>query len=141
MQKTKIILGVVILLIFIAGGIFIINKSPTDTYTNTKDTQTPTKYLPTSTTPTKPNTPVVNTPTVKSYTIAEVGAHNTEKDCYTIVNGNVYDVTAWIHSHPGGAKNIISMCGKDASSSFDNQHGGEKRPESELANFLIGKLK
>jgi hypothetical protein len=33
------------------------------------------------------------------------------------------------------------MCGVDASSAFDGQHGGEKRPANELAGFKIGTLK
>jgi hypothetical protein len=32
------------------------------------------------------------------------------------------------------------ICGKDGSSAFDSQHGGEKKPEKILAGFQIGTL-
>jgi len=86
----------------------------------------------------KPNITVETTTTAKTFTMAEVQQHNSEKSCYTAVNGSVYDVTAWISKHPGGAKAITSMCGKDASAAFDKKHGGEARPESELASYKIG---
>ena len=73
--------------------------------------------------------------------MAEVSSHNSQASCFTAINGNVYDVTSWINAHPGGARAIISLCGIDGSNAFNGQHGGERRPEAELANFLIGKLK
>lgn len=74
------------------------------------------------------------------YTLADVAQHSDPSDCWTAVNGNVYDVTAWIDQHPGGSKVIMGMCGRDASQSFDGQHQGQPRPEQELANFLLGPL-
>jgi cytochrome b involved in lipid metabolism len=79
--------------------------------------------------------------TLDTFTMADVATHNLKTDCWTVVNGSVYDVTSWISKHPGGAGAIASMCGVDASSAFDGQHGGEKRPANELAGFKIGTLK
>lgn len=80
--------------------------------------------------------------TVKSYTLADVSTHNNSTDCWTVVNGSVYDVTSWISRHPGGQNAIKSMCGVDASSSFNGQHGGgQARPASELSGFKIGVLR
>jgi len=76
-----------------------------------------------------------------SYTLTEIATHNNEADCFTTVDGFVYDVTSWIPNHPGGKKAIISLCGKDGSSAFSNQHGGQQRPATELAKFKIGTLK
>lgn len=76
-----------------------------------------------------------------SYTMADVAAHNTQQSCWTAINGSVYNVTSWISQHPGGRQAIISLCGKDGSSAFDGQHGGQARPEAELASFKIGVLK
>lgn len=73
-------------------------------------------------------------------TAADVAKHNTASDCWTIVNGNVYDVTGWINKHPGGPAVIEAMCGKDGSSAFDGQHQGQGRPNSELADFQVGTL-
>lgn len=74
------------------------------------------------------------------YTLAQVATHNNEGSCWSIVNGNVYNLTDWIGSHPGGEQAIIGMCGIDASDAFNGQHGGQRRPTSELAGFKIGAL-
>ena len=51
--------------------------------------------------------------TSASYTLAEVKLHGTKTDCWTVVNGSVYNVTSWISQHPGGQMAITSMCGVD----------------------------
>lgn len=73
-------------------------------------------------------------------TMTDVQAHATASDCWSAVNGNVYDLTDWISRHPGGAADIEAMCGIDASSAFDAQHAGQAQPEQELAQFLVGPL-
>ncbi|MBI5126588.1 MAG: cytochrome b5 domain-containing protein [Candidatus Taylorbacteria bacterium] len=75
-----------------------------------------------------------------TYTLLQVGTHGSAADCWTTVRGNVYDVTTWIGKHPGGQEAILGMCGKDATAAFEGQHGGESRPEKELAKFKIGIL-
>ncbi|MDB5238853.1 MAG: conserved rane protein of unknown function [Candidatus Parcubacteria bacterium] len=76
----------------------------------------------------------------KTYSMADVSAHTNASSCWTAINGKVYDVTSWINQHPGGQNPILSLCGKDGSSAFNGQHGGERRPASELATFYIGAL-
>lgn len=85
-------------------------------------------------------TVTVDAKKVATFTMADVAKHNTASSCYTAVNGSVYDVTAWIAKHPGGEKAILGTCGKDASAAFDKKHGGQARPESEIANYKIGIL-
>lgn len=75
------------------------------------------------------------------FTLADVTKHNKSTDCYSVVRGSVYDLTLWIKQHPGGSSAIISMCGIDATQAFMDQHGGQGRPESELASFKIGVIK
>ncbi len=75
-----------------------------------------------------------------TFTSAEVAAHNSAGDCWTSINGNVYNVTDWEDKHPGGAERIIALCGTDGSSAFDDQHGGEPKPEDMLAEYQIGVL-
>jgi cytochrome b involved in lipid metabolism len=79
-------------------------------------------------------------PTAGTYTMAQVKQHNTSSNCYTAINGSVYNVTSWIKQHPGGAQEIISLCGIDGSAAFSAQHNGQSRPASELAAFKIGTL-
>lgn len=87
-------------------------------------------------------TQITNTTTDQytTYTVSAVATHKTKTDCWTIVNGSVYDVTSWISKHPGGAQAIVSLCGIDGSSAFGDQHGGQRKPEQELASFKIGTI-
>lgn len=73
--------------------------------------------------------------------MAEVTEANSASKCWTVVNGKVYDLTSFINKHPGGAQRILQLCGKDGTSAFENQHGGQPRPEQELAGLEIGPLK
>lgn len=50
----------------------------------------------------------------KEYTLADVGKHNTDKDCWVVVNGQVLDVTDFLKDHPGGKKAIMLYAGRDA---------------------------
>ena len=75
-----------------------------------------------------------------SYSKAEVAKHASGKSCWSIVNGNVYDLTKWIGQHPGGPAVIEAICGKDGTASFDSQHMGQQRPENILASYKIGTL-
>jgi cytochrome b involved in lipid metabolism len=109
-----------------------------DTSLENKQTEPVTNVNPTPSSSVKEE---VKAPTVTSYTMTDVAKHNSESSCYTAINGVVYDVTSWIRQHPGGARAILSLCGKDGSSAFNDQHGGQRRPENELAGFKIGILK
>lgn len=79
-------------------------------------------------------------PESMAFTMADVRARATSEQCYTVVNGSVYDLTDWIAKHPGGSRAILSLCGTDGTASFEGKHGGQGRPESELASYKIGTL-
>lgn len=125
-----------------------VNKNPTNTGTQT--TKNTPKDLdddiedaddsPNPTTP-APSSQNTTTSTTKSYTAGDVASHNNQSSCWTIVNGNVYDVTSYINSHPGGQRAIESICGVNGTGAFDNQHSGASKPERVLQSFLIGPLK
>lgn len=78
--------------------------------------------------------------TVTKYTLAQVAAHKSSTDCWSVVSGGVYNLTSWIAQHPGGEAAIKGMCGVDATSAFMSQHGGQGNPAKELAAFKIGVL-
>ncbi|CAG7953121.1 unnamed protein product [Penicillium salamii] len=55
----------------------------------------------------------------QTFTPADVATHNTpDKGLYIIVDSNVFDVTNFIDEHPGGAKILKRVAGKDASKQF-----------------------
>jgi cytochrome b involved in lipid metabolism len=72
--------------------------------------------------------------------MAEVALHKDAKSCYAVIRGEVYNLTLWIAQHPGGDQAILSICGKDGTVAFVNQHGGRSRQEDALATFKIGVL-
>ncbi|KAI0018247.1 inositolphosphorylceramide-B C-26 hydroxylase [Xylariomycetidae sp. FL0641] len=51
--------------------------------------------------------------TLPTLTHAEVESHNSSKSCYVTVGTNVYDVTDFLESHPGGPELILEYAGKD----------------------------
>ncbi|MCX7589544.1 MAG: cytochrome b5 domain-containing protein, partial [Patescibacteria group bacterium] len=63
------------------------------------------------------------------YIMSDIEKHNTKESCWSVIRENVYDLTSWITKHPGGEKAILNLCGKDGTSLFEKQHGGEKIPE------------
>lgn len=69
---------------------------------------------------------------------AEVAKHNTASDCWSVINGNVYDLTGFLPSHPGGQSVIEAICGKDGTKAFAAQHQGQQRPKIELEPLLVG---
>jgi cytochrome b involved in lipid metabolism len=73
--------------------------------------------------------------------LAEVKKNNNDKNCWTIVDENVYNLTSWINSHPGGSNAILSLCGVDGTSAFKAQHTGRAGPIGQLDSYKIGKLK
>jgi len=84
-----------------------------------------------------PDTTIEST-SIRTISLKETAQHSTAEDCWSVVNGNVYDLTQWINEHPGGSGPVESMCGIDASTAFNNQHNGQGKPETALANFQIG---
>jgi len=75
-----------------------------------------------------------------SLTMKDVAANNTSKSCWSAIDGNIYDLTRWIKSHPGGSSAITFLCGTDGTKAFLAEHRGESSPFSRLASFYIGPL-
>lgn len=113
-----------------------------------KPTVTPTARPSVSAAPTasasataKPSvTPTVAATVAARYTMAQVSANKSAAKCWSVINGDVYDLTKWISAHPGGAGAILSLCGTDGTQDFIAMHRGQGRPISVLGNYLLGPL-
>jgi len=91
-------------------------------------------------TPTPSPTPKAEVTTQAGYTMEKVRENNSASSCWSIINGNVYDLTKWISSHPGGRSAITGICGRDGTSSFNGRHRGDGGPASVLTGYLLGPL-
>lgn len=80
------------------------------------------------------------TPTTNALTMANVKQHNSAASCWSVVDGNVYDLTTWIPRHKGGQQRILSMCGVDATGAFRAEHGTAGLANTTLAGFKLGAL-
>jgi hypothetical protein len=91
-------------------------------------------------TPTPSPTPTAEVTTQAGYTMAKVKENNSAASCWSVINGNVYNLTQWINSHPGGQSVIRGLCGVDGTSSFNGKHRGDGGPASILTGYLLGPL-
>jgi len=91
-------------------------------------------------TPTPSPTPTAEVTTQAGYTMAKVKENNSAASCWSVINGNVYNLTQWINSHPGGPSVIRGLCGVDGTSSFNGKHRGDGGPASILTGYLLGPL-
>jgi len=73
-------------------------------------------------------------------TSSEIKKHNSRDDCWSIVNGKVYNLTSFVQQHPGGIELISSICGIDGTAAFSSQHGSSAKPNNALAGLLLGSL-
>ena len=150
---TSITIGIIVLAAaFVAVFGSSLKNLKLDTDDTVVTTETPTqnntavetKPVPSTTvitTPaTKPTVPTQPSPVSTRYTLADVATHNSATSCWSAVNGNVYDLTNWVNSHPGGKAAILMICGKDGSPLFNSQHGGDRKPANILAKYKIAAL-
>jgi hypothetical protein len=91
-------------------------------------------------TPTPSPTPTAEVTTQTGYTMAKVKENNSSASCWSVISGNVYNLTQWINSHPGGPSVIRGLCGVDGTSSFNGKHRGDGGPASILSGYLLGPL-
>ena len=82
-------------------------------------------------------------PTVMQYTIAEVAERNTEDNCWTYIGTDVYDLTDYAPSHPGGADQVYRACGTDGTELFETKGGQGQHSasaEAQRDQLKVGEL-
>lgn len=77
---------------------------------------------------------------LKQITLDEISKHNTKSDCWTTINGEVFDLTKFIGMHKGGDK-ILNACGVDATDYFTGKHPTIGRVHSQMAVKILQGLK
>lgn len=78
--------------------------------------------------------------TDKIVTLSEIESHKSKEDCWTAINGEVFDLTKFISKHKGGDK-ILVACGVDATDYFTGKHPTIGRVHSEMATKLLSSMK
>ena len=82
----------------------------------------------------------------KTFTMAEIATHNSKTDCWTVISGQVYELTDFVNRHPGGNE-VVRACGIDATTLFtsrtteDGQPIGSGIPHSQVAQEQLDQLK
>ena len=134
-----IIFLVIVLIVEIAGGFYLLNNKAVNNleYKEIQTTPLPTA-VPTFSTP-------ISSPSIissdRKYTIEEIGTHAVREDCWLVIERKVYNVTAFISSHPGGDM-ILNGCGKDATVLFAGvRDHSEIDVQGMLNNLQVGVLK
>ena len=82
--------------------------------------------------------------------VAEISKHNSSSDCWMLINGDVYDITPFFGSHPGGNATMVATCGTDATDAYltkdpysTSTSGGSNhssRARSMLTDYYLGTL-
>jgi len=72
---------------------------------------------------------------------SEVSYHNKLNDCWVILNGSVYDMTKFMHIHPGGRKIIQVSGGLNGSADYNHiRHNMDPQIEALLGQYKLGVL-
>ena len=81
---------------------------------------------------------------------AEISKHNKSVDCWMLISGNVYDITSFFGSHPGGNATMAATCGTDATDAYMTKDpnatstaGGRDHSSNArnmLKDYYLGKL-
>lgn len=65
----------------------------------------------------------------------ELSRHGSAGDCWLAVEGGVFDVSAYVPSHPAPERVLTDWCGKEATEAFLTKGAG--RPHAEESRALL----
>ena len=151
-MKPSVISGIVVaVLVVIGAGLFVLSGDSDDVVDtiairNQAELTAPVQNDATETSQLAPD----SNPNDQLLKADEVAQRNTEAECWTIIDGVVYDITEYVARHPGGDK-ILLACGGDGSTLFnqrqteDGEQVGSGTPHSsraagQLADYRIGTI-
>ncbi|KAH3769637.1 hypothetical protein DPMN_170910 [Dreissena polymorpha] len=78
-------------------------------------------------------------PDVGQFTLEDVSFHSDASSCWIVIADKVYDVTDFLHTHPGGEEIILENAGSDATISFQSK-GHSASAVDTMAKYCIGEL-
>jgi len=97
-----------------------------------------------------PAAPVVTPPSPQKpqdisavYTLAEVARHASQDDCWMVIAGDVYDLSAYLPKHPSNPRYVLPWCGKEATEAYRTKTTGRShssRADQLLPAYRIGRL-
>ncbi|ESP04267.1 hypothetical protein LOTGIDRAFT_198790, partial [Lottia gigantea] len=78
---------------------------------------------------------------LSEYSWEEIRKHNSKKDRWIVIEGNVYNVSTWAKKHPGGERIIGIHAGEDASDAWTAFHGNKDMVMKYLKPLKVGYLR
>ena len=142
MKNREVILWTVIIALIGGGVLFfslnVNNPSTKDIRNINVSANIQTKQISNSDSSNNPKSVTTNIELPQSYSLTDVSKHNNRASCWTIINGNIYDITSFISSHPAGVQKILQGCGIDATRVYGRVGAHDV---SKLSNFIVGSLK
>lgn len=105
-----------------SGGGFVEEQNSRSLIAARRDTENQGRYYH-NTNPNSNRTTTTRNKMSKTFSPSEVAAHkDVENGMYIIIDEGVYDVANFLEEHPGGAKILKRVAGKDASKQFWKYH-------------------
>lgn len=71
---------------------------------------------------------------------AIVRQHNHRDSAWIVIDGIIYDVTAYLRHHPGSEALLLIYAGRDASKAFNFAHSSQPSVQALLENMRIGRV-
>lgn len=72
--------------------------------------------------------------------VEELAKHASEKDLWCAINGDIWDMTEFAPSHPGGLEIILEYAGQDASKAYNEVHGPSLAAKSLPSSARKGRI-
>lgn len=93
---------------------------------------------PTSPVVSRDSAPIKAQPEDKPISFLELARHHYPDDAWTLIEGNILDISGFLDKHPGGREILFSYCGRDATIFFQLIPGHDKIRGSLLQKFKVG---